>query len=138
MKREELQVIETRMTKEEIMERARTLRPVGEFKEKGYMRFWLEADHIATIAYLWNKKPLRPTGYLKELGRVTTYHTYGHPSLFKPSANECIYQCPYPEATAFMIVGGAGIDNELERHVATTVYFSGDIPEDIVNRKIEW
>lgn len=138
MTKEELTAIESRMTKEEIMERARTLRPVAEFKDKGGMRFWLEADRIATISYLCNKKPLQPTGYLKELGRITTYHRYGHPSLFKPSVDECVYQCPYPEATAFMIVGYGEFYSRLERHTATTVYFSGDIPEEIMNRKIEW
>ena len=138
MTREELTAIESRMTKEQIMERARTLRPVGEFAKKGGMRFWLKADHIATVAYLWSPEVLRPTGFLKELGRVTTYHQYGHPSLFKPSVDECIYQCPYPEATAFMIVGNVSFDRDLDRHTATTVYFAGGIPRDILERLIEW
>lgn len=138
MTKTELQAIESRMTKEEIMNRARTLRPVGELKDKGGKRFWLQADRIATEAYLWDPKPLCPTGILKELGSVTTYHRYCHPLLFKPSVDECIYQCPYPEATAFLIVRPGVIDKDLECHVATTIYFSGDIPQEIANRKIEW
>lgn len=138
MTKKELQAIESRMTKEEIINRARTLRPVGELKDEGGKRFWLQADRIATVAYLWNPKPLCPTGILKELGSVTTYHRYCYPLLFKPSVDECIYQCPYPEATAFLIVRPFFIDGDLERHVATTIYFSGDIPQEIANRKIKW
>ena len=138
MTKEELVAIEHSMTKEQIMERASTLRPIAECEKKGGMRYWVDCGRIATQSCIWNMKPIKPTGYLKELGRVTTYHTYGHPSLFKPSIAECIYQCPFPDATAFMIITGGGLDLELNRHYATTVYFSGDIPAEIMNRGIEW
>lgn len=138
MTKEELYVLEHRMTEQQIMERAKTLRPIAEFEKKGGMRFWVDGGHIATQSYTWSIKPLKPTGYLKELGRVKTYHTYGHPSLFKPSVDECVKFCPFEDATAFMIVGCNEFNYELDRHEATTIYFSGDIPEDIKNRKIEW
>lgn len=37
-----------------------------------------------------------------------------------------------------MIVGGVSFDRDLERHTATTVYFAGDIPKDILERPIQW
>ena len=138
MTKEELAAIESCMTREEIMERARTLRPVGEFRKKGSMRFWLKAPKIGTVAYLWKPEVLQVAGYLKELGRVTTYHRCGHPALFKPSVDECVAQCPYPEATAFMIIDGGDYNFELNRHTATTAYFTGDIPLSVLESPIEW
>lgn len=139
MTKDELEKIESSMTKDQIIERARTLRPVAEFRNVGDMIFWVDGNRIHTQSYTWNLKRLKPTGYLRELGRINTYHRCGHPSLFKPSVDECVYQCPYPEATAFRIVPDSDYYNyDFGRHVATTVYFTGDMPEDIKNREIEW
>lgn len=139
MTNEELSVIENRMSQEEIMERAKTLRPVAEFKDKGHLLCWVDGMKIHKQSYTWLLNPLKPTGYLRELGRITTYHKCGHPSLFKPSVDECVYQCPYPEATAFQIIKGSGTYNyDLDRHQATTIYYAAEIPEDILNREIEW
>lgn len=138
MKKEELEKIEASMTKEQIIERARTLRPVAEFKNIGGMMFWVDGGKIHKEAYLWSIRRLKPTGYLRELGRIITYHKCGHPSLFKPSVDECVYQCPYPEATAFRIIPYCEYNNDLNRHEAVTIYYTGDIPEDIRNREINW
>lgn len=134
-----MQRIESSMTKEQIIERARTLRPVADFKDVGGMRFWVDGGRIHTQSYTWNLKRIKPTGFLREIGRITTYHTYGHPSLFKPSVDECVYQCPYPEAVAFQIVKGSGdYDCTLDRHTAETIYYAGDMPSDISEMEIEW
>ncbi len=139
MTKEELEKIENSMTKEQIIERARTLRPVAELKKVGGMIFWVDGGNIHTQSYTWDLKRLKPTGYLRELGHVRTYHKCGHPSLFKPSVDECVYQCPYPEATAFQIIVDSGYyDYELDRHGAETIYYTGTIPEDIRNRVIKW
>ena len=139
MTKEELQRIESSMTKEQIIERARTLRPVADFKDVGGLRFWVDGCRIHTESYTWNLKRIKPTGYLREIGRITTYHTYGHPSLFKPSVEECVYQCPYPEAVAFQIVkGSVDCDYTLDRHTAETIYYAGDVPSDISEMEIEW
>ena len=139
MTKEELQRIESSMTKEEIIERARTLRPVADFKNMGGMRFWVNGGRIHTQSYTWNLQRIKPTGYLREIGRITTYHVCGHPSLFKPSVDECVYQCPYPEAVAFQIVKGSGdYDYALDRHTAETIYYAGEMPDDIRNVEIEW
>lgn len=138
MTQEELEKIETSMTKEQIVERAKTLRPVKDLKKAGCMRFWVDGGRIHTQSYTWSIKRLKPTGYLRELGRITTFHKCGHPSLFKPSVDECVYQCPFPEATAFQVVSGGDYNYDLNRHEAETVYYVGDMPEDIKNREIEW
>lgn len=82
MTKEELEKIENSMTKEQIIERARTLRPVAEFKNIGSMMFWVDGGRIHMTSYTWNLKRLKPTGYLRELGRVKTYH---NGSLFSSS-----------------------------------------------------
>ena len=46
MDEERLSWIEDRLNQEQIMERAKTLRPIGEPKGCGGMRFWIKADHI--------------------------------------------------------------------------------------------
>ena len=138
MTEEALERIETSMTKEQIIERAKTLRPVAEFKKVGGMVFWVDGCRIHTQSYRWDLKKLKPASYLRELGRITTYHKCGHPSLFKPSVDECVYQCPYPEATAFQIISFGDYNYDLDRHEAETVYYAGDIPEDIRSREIEW
>ena len=138
MTQEELKNMEVLMTQERIIERAKTLRPVAEFQELGGMRYWVDGWKIHAESYTWDKKRLKPTGYLRELGRTTTYHT-GSRLLFKPSVEEMVVQCPYPEATAFMYVNGTcDYDCEQEIWTAETVYYTGDIPEDIRNMKIEW
>lgn len=134
----ELKDMEAAMTKEKIIERAKTLRPVADFKKLGDMRYWLDGNKIHSTSYLWDEKRLKPTGYLRELGRITTYHT-GSMFFFKPSVEEMIVQCPYPEATAFMYVEGTcDYDNEQDIWVAETIYYTGDMPEEIRNREIEW
>ena len=138
MTEDELMKMEAAMTKERIIERAKTLRPIDEFQRIGGMRYWLEGGHISSESYIWDKKRLKPTGYLRELGRVKTYHT-GTRFFFKPSVEEMVVQCPYPEATAFMYIDDTcDYDYEQDIWTAFTIYFSGDMPEVIRNRKIEW
>ena len=129
----------TEMTREEVIARARTLRPIAEFKAIGGMRYWVDGCRIHSQSYTWELKRLRPTGYLEEIAAIQTYHSCGHPSLFKPSVEECVRQCPYPEATAFRILPNtARYTNDRDCHVAVTVYYRGPIPEEILNREIEW
>ena len=138
MTEDELMKMEAAMTKERIIERAKTLRPIVEFKELGGMRYWVDGVKIHSESYIWDKKRLKPTGYLRELGRVKTYHT-GTRFFFKPSVEEMVAQCPYQEATAFMYIDGTcDYDYEQDIWTAFTIYFSGDMPEVIRNRKIEW
>lgn len=142
MNKEVLERIENALTKEEIIARAKTLRPIAEFKECGGMRYWVDGGRIHNESYTWDLKRIKPTGYLREIARIKTYHYCGHPSLIKPSVDECVIQCPTEivgTAVAFMIEPGSGVyDYALDRHVCETVYFAGDLPGDIRNREIEW
>ena len=138
MTTEELKNLEASITKEQIIERAKTLRPVTEFHNMGGMRYWVDGMKIHSQSYNWKIKKLKPTGYLRELGRITTYHT-GSMFFFKPSVEEMVVQCPYPEATAFMYVNGT-CDYDYKHGIwtAETIYFTGNIPNDIRNLEIEW
>ena len=91
MTEKELKDMEAAMTKEKIIERAKTLRPVADFQKLGGMRYWLDGNKIHSTSYNWDKKRLKPTGYLRELGRVKTYHT-GTRFFFKPSVEEMVVQ----------------------------------------------
>lgn len=138
MNEQELKKLEASMTKDRIIERAKTLRPVAEFHKIGGMRYWLDGHRIHSQSYTWGKKKLKPTGFLRELGRVTTYHS-GTRFFFKPSVEEMVVQCPYPEATAFMYVNGTcDYDYEQDIWTAETIYYTGDIPEEIRNMEIIW
>ncbi len=139
MTKEELEVIMHKMTKEQIMERAKTLRPVADFTRCGGMRYWVESAHIATMSYTWDLKKIKPTPFLKEIARIKTYHQCGHPSLVKPSVDECVYQCPDNKAVAFQIlVDTARYNIELDCHVCETIYYTGEMPKDIMDREIKW
>lgn len=138
MTEKELTDMEAAMTKEMIIERAKTLRPLADFRKLGGMRYWLDGNKIHSTSYNWDKKRLKPTGYLRELGRVKTYHT-GTRFFFKPSVEEMVVQCPYPEATAFMYVEGTcDYDYEQDIWTAETIYYTGDMPEEIRNMEIKW
>ena len=137
MDAERLSWIEDRLNQEQIMERAKTLRPIGEPKECGGMRFWIKADHIHSESYTWNLEKLQATGYLEELGTILTYHQ-SSPFFAKPSVDECVYQCPFNDATAFMITRIGSYNGELGRLECETTYFKGKIPQKVLERKILW
>lgn len=138
MTREEIDVILHKMTKEQIIERAKTLRPVADFGKVGGMRYWIDGNRIATQSYTWNLKKIKPTPYLKEIARIKTYHR-GSRFFFKPSVDECVLQCPDDNAVAFQIIKGtADYDYDTEYWECETIYYAGDMPKDVKDREIEW
>lgn len=137
MDEERLSWIEDRLNQEQIMERAKTLRPIGEPEGCGGMRFWIKADHIHSESYTWKLEKLQPTGHLEELGTILTYHQ-SSPFFAKPSVDECVYQCPFNDATAFMITHIGSYNGELGRLECETTYFKGKIPKEVLERKILW
>ena len=137
MDAERLSWIEDRLNQEQIMERAKTLRPIGEPKGCGGMRFWIKADHIHSESYTWNLEKLQATGHLEELGTILTYHQ-SSPFFAKPSVDECVYQCPFNDATAFMITRIGSYNGELGRLECETTYFKGKIPQEVLEREILW
>jgi len=137
MDAERLSWIENRLYQEKIMERAKTLRPIGEPKGCGGMRFWVDGGQIHNSCYLWDMKKLRPTGHLTKLGTIVTYHKCSY-FFAKPSVDECVYQCPFDEATAFMVTRIGSFNHEIDRLECETTYYKGKIPKEILNREIEW
>lgn len=137
MDEERLSWIEDRLNQEQIMERAKTLRPIGEPEGCGGMRFWIKADHIHSESYTWKLEKLQPTGHLEELGTILTYHQ-SSPFFAKPSVDECVYQCPFNDATAFMITHIGSYNGELGRLECETTYFKGKIPKEVLEREILW
>ena len=137
MDEERLNWIEDRLNQEQIMERAKTLRPIGEPEGCGGMRFWIKADHIHSESYTWKLEKLQPTGHLEELGTILTYHQ-SSPFFAKPSVDECVYQCPFNDATAFMITHIGSYNGELGRLECETTYFKGKIPKEVLEREILW
>lgn len=134
--KERLSWIEERLNMEQIIERAKTLRPVGQPTSSGLL-YWVDEKKIHQESYTWDMKPLKPTGHLVKLGTIVTYHKS---SMFfaKPSVDECVAQCPFNNATAFMITRIGSYNNEIDRLECETTYYRGAIPKDILERKIEW
>ena len=54
MTEKELKDMEAAMTKEKIVERAKTLRPVADFQEIGGMRYWLDGNKIHSTSSNWD------------------------------------------------------------------------------------
>lgn len=134
--KERLGWIEDRLTQEQIMERAKTLRPVGKPTSSG-LRYWVDGMKIHSESYHWKLVPLKPTGFLTKLSTIVTYHK-SRPFFAKPSVDECVAQCPFDNATAFMITRIGSYNGEIDRLECETTYYKGDIPKDILERKVEW
>jgi hypothetical protein len=77
-----------------------------------------------------------PRAGLKILDEVVTVHSYGAPSLFKPSAAECLAQIPEPllsRVKAFSVVGAGFTPHGSDCHVGLmTLYTTGE--ESMGNR----
>ena len=110
--------------------------------------YWIPAYPISTQSFAFSCHcPLKPAKGLKEIGRITTYHRYGgFYGLLRPSTDEAIIQCPkeildkvcafefQTDTLEFRKVYHAGLD----RHILTTVYYEGSLPEDIAAQDVRW
>lgn len=72
---------------------------------------------------------------MREVSRINTYHTYGHPAMFKPSIAEVLAQIPddlLGSVSAFEVSGPGHVDDiNREReardagfHVAETILYA--------------
>ncbi len=154
---EKLYSQEKAMSKEEIMAYAKKIKPLMRGSEK-YVRlapstkeqklFWLPSCPISTDSFAYScHQPLKPAEGLKEIGRITTYHRYGgYYGFLRPSTDEAIIQCPkeildkvcafefQTDTLDFPKVYHAGLD----RHILTTIYYEGKLPEDIAAQEVSW
>ena len=130
------------------LHKTKAMEHLKEMAETGGKLFFVEAPYIATHSYTYEEHhPLLEATGLTEVARITTYHRYGgFPCFLRPSIDEAIYQCPeelIDKVTAFEIVANSDrfrdIYNEaLDRHVLTTVYYTGEVPEEITNLGLVW
>ena len=148
---------EEAMTKEEILSYAKKIKPVmrgtaeyvaisPEIEKKDI--FWIPAFPISTQSFSYScEAPIKPAVGLKEIGRITTYHRYGgYRAFLRPSTDEAIIQCPkdildkvcafefQTETMEYSKIYHAGLD----RHILTTVYYEGTLPEDIAAQDVSW
>ncbi len=88
--------------------------------------------NLRNESFIWDPICTEKAPSLTEVCRVPTLHTYGHPSLFKPSIADVLCQVPDGlEANFFEIVGPDDTgDLNTERaalnrgfHVATTIFY---------------
>jgi hypothetical protein len=132
----------------QILHTTKAMEHLKEMAETGGKLFFVEAPYVATHSYTYEEHyPLLEATGLTEIARITTYHRYGgFPSFLRPSIDEAIYQCP-PEildkVTAFEIVSHSDrfrdiYDDQLDRHVLTTIYYTGYVPEEVTNLGLVW
>lgn len=122
------------ITDERIAELANRIVHVGRHSVRVGL-FRMKRCHLRNEACLWNGTTTTQEKGLKELARIRTLHTYGHPMMFKPSVAEVLAQIPaelIADTAAFMIAGpsdAAALNDDSEAlnagfHVATTILYS--------------
>jgi hypothetical protein len=101
--------------------------------ERNTLRYIKPVD-LFSASFLWEPTLLGSAADLREIGRITTYHTFGHLLFFKPSVAEVLAQIPdtyLGAAIAFEVIGpGDADDLNIENaaltagyHVATTILY---------------
>ncbi len=155
---EKLQAIqkqEEALSNDEVLKLAKNIKPVMR-GGKNYVAigndataplYWVEARNIAGNSFVSTTTPLKEAEGLLEIARITTYHRYGnYYGRINPSLEECIRQCP-PEirdkVCAVEIVADPSdiiniYDCRLDRHILTTIYYMGELPDDIAKQKVKW
>lgn len=128
------------MHREEILRVAKRMKPVVSGSD-GKL-YWIKPVKVGTIAFTWDPKKHMEAEGLVEVARIQTSHSYGHPSLVKPSMDECIEQCPLElrdRVVAFRTnTGTAVIDYDKGVHVCETTYYEGTLPEELKEWPVEW
>ncbi len=123
-----------------IRELGERIKPVMMFARRGQrlsrsgrgFLYYLEPVDLFGIAYTWDPKPTTRATGLRTLTDITTYHSWGHYSLFKPSIAEVLAVIPeqfLDKVVAFEIIEqpetAADFNRDIEAfnagyHVATT------------------
>lgn len=152
-----LQAQEAAMTKEDIMAHAARIRPIMRGNNSDNISscpcspdakmFWIKSTLIHNDSCAFNHTAIKPAVGLKEIGRILSFHRYGsYYGCLTPSADEAIIQCPkeildkvcafefYTPTLDFHKV----YDVNLDRHVLTTIYYEGELPEDVKSQPVKW
>lgn len=146
------------MSGEEILAYAKKIRPLVRGKKpiNSFLSpenrinplYWAKAECIASESFTFSAgEALMPAQGLVEVGRITTWHRYGgHRAFLRPSVDEAIVQCPkewLDKVIAFEFQTDS-LDFEkvynsaLDRHVLTTIYYTGTLPEEIAKLPVKW
>lgn len=92
--------------------------------------FWIKGVHPRNIAFAWGPDPIGVTSELKEIGRITTYHTWAYYGFFKPTIGEVLAQIPAKirgSTVAFEVVPPVSVEgiltpDEKYQHAETILY----------------
>lgn len=109
-----------KLSHEELLKRAERIKPLFSFNGKLYL---IEDVDISRVSFIWEPKKKGIAPKMTVLGEILTYHTYGHPMLFKPSIAEVLSQIPeqyLEEVVAFQIVGQPNDADDLNRYTTIT------------------
>ena len=126
----------------------RLLRHIQCVKEHGITLFWAKNVPIHSESFTYsNNEPFMPAFGLTEVAQVKTYHRYGgYWGCLRPSVDECIYQCPkdiLDKVCAVEVRSAYPVDvnpyyNAVDRHELITIYYSGNIPQEVSAQEIKW
>jgi len=109
-----------KLSQEELQKRAGRIKPVVGFNGSQY---YIHDVDIAQVSFIWDPKKKNKAKGLVALCEILTYHTYGHPMLFKPSIAEVLSQIPdthLDKVIAFQIVGQPESVEDLNQYGAIT------------------
>lgn len=76
---------------EELNRRAERIRPLVSYSDG---LWFIKPQHLTDVAYLWKPTKDIKAPEMQVIGQFRCLHTYGHPSLFKPSIAEVLWQIP--------------------------------------------
>lgn len=79
---------------EKMLEMLKTLTPIGFIDGKPFIHIISDKHDLACYSYIWDKPTGEAIPNLHAFAQITTFHTYGAPSLFKPSIAEVLSQVP--------------------------------------------
>ncbi|MFV0626450.1 MAG: hypothetical protein ACK5N8_03770 [Alphaproteobacteria bacterium] len=142
---EELEAKKKLMSPSEILEYAKKIKPLRK-NENGEL-FWLQNTAISTASCFYNNELIQKAEGLIEVARIKSYHTYGgHYGFLRPSADEAIWQCPkeiLDKVCAFEFYTPSFeladiFDANLDRHVLTTIYYQGTVPQNLLDEPVKW
>ena len=117
---------------EELRQRADRIKPLV---RKDGILFFITEPNLRGSAFIRSPELAGRAPEMCEVARITTYHTYGYPGLFKPSVAEVLAQIPgdiLANVSAFEVAGPADVD-DLNRepealragfHVAETILYA--------------
>lgn len=123
-----------KLSKDDLLSRAFRIKPLKPH-EDGMLHFIKPCD-IETVAFAWDPERVEKARGLTPLGAITTFHSYGAPSFFKPGISEVLAQIP-PELLDRVSAFTTEPDDENsftpggDYHRGVTTLYEGPLPESV-------